>query len=556
MIISPYSIPIWITVIFIASLATVTYWGSKKTSAHTFALSMYAVAIYTAVAAFFIFEKDYGLAAFGIRLTFFMSSLVSLAIYYFIKSFVEERFPGAWFNIFSSIVLGTVFYFIFYSNYLVGLPIAFKGSFKDISWVWTFSQYSYFFYILIVGYFLLGLRLLINTFRNKKDLAVKKTILYMIIGLVIGVLSPLIFNTILPQIGIYEWVWLGPTSGILWVSILGFSIVKYHQMSVRVVATEALVIAMAAAAFINIFIGDLLGVGGKIFIFVAFAVLGLYLIRSSVKELEQRQQLSDLNINLQEKVEEQTKEIRSSYQVERNAHLELEKIYEAKNQFILITQHHLRTPITSLKWQLESIISGTYGAVTPELKKAMGDMGESISRLNELIDRLLSISALRSGIETLKKEPINMKVIIDEVVDELKKEAERKHITTYMPINSEAWPLISIDKDRMREVMFIIIENAIRYNVEKGTVNINGRATENTFEVVVENTGAELTAEEKNKIFSELFYRSNQAQISHPTGMGIGLSTAKAIIEAHKGTISFGSRKDGGGARVVVTLPY
>ena len=126
-----------------------------------------------------------------------------------------------------------------------------------------------------------------------------------------------------------------------------------------------------------------------------------------------------------------------------------------------------------------------------------------------------------------------------------------------MPAPKEVWTPVSIDKDRMREALFIVIENAVRYNVDNGSISITGHPTENTFELTVENTGAELSSDDKKKIFSELFYRSSQAQTSHPTGMGIGLSMAQAIIEAHKGTISLSSRKDnGGGVRVVVTLPY
>ena len=398
--------------------------------------------------------------------------------------------------------------------------------------------------------------MLISAYKAKTDQAAKRSIIYMILGLFVGVLSISYFNTILPQFGNWDWVWFGPTTGVIWVSILAYSIVKYHQMSVRVVVTEVLVIAMTIAAFMNIFISDLLGVGGRIFMFFAFSILGVYLIRSAIRESEQRELLSNLNTNLQKQVEDQTKEIRASYQVERNARLELEKIDEAKNQFILITQHHLRTPITSIKWQLESILGGTYGPIDTELKKAMGDMSESIGRLNHLIDNLLSISALRSGIETLSKTMYSMKFMVEDIASELKKEIDRKHLTLHMPTEKEVWPPISMDKDRMREAIFVIIENAVRYNNENGSITISGSATENTFELSVENTGSELTPEDKKKIFSELFYRSSQAQTSHPTGMGIGLSMAQAIIEAHKGTISLGSRKQGGGVKVVVTLPY
>ena len=464
--------------------------------------------------------------------------------------------PGKFASLLMLIVLASSTYALFYTDYVAGNPIVLKNLTSQILWGWTYGSYSWAFYVIILAYYIAGVKILLGYYRVTADLSIRHNILLNIAGLIIGVASPLICNTILPQYGNYDWVWLGPTAGIIWVSLIAYSIIRYNQMSVRIVVTEVLVIAMSVAAFINIFIGDFMGIYGKIFVFIAFSVLGAYLIRSSINEAEHREQLADLNKHLQEKVEEQTKEIRASYQVERNSRMELEKIDQTKNQFILITQHHLRTPITSLKWQLESLISGTYGPVSGEVKKAMSDMGESIDRLNHLINGLLSISALRAGIETLKKTSVSLKVIVDQVIAELNKDISRKRLSVQLANSANDWPKLSIDEEKMREVVFIIIENAVRYNIDGGSIYINSNPTEKSFELVVENTGAELSGDDKKKIFSELFYRSSQAQVSHPTGMGIGLSMAQAVIEAHKGTISLGSRKEGGGVKVVMTLPY
>ena len=560
MITNFYSIPIWITAIFIASLATVTYWGSKNFSAHAFAFSIYMATIYTASIAFFTFEKDYNLENFGIRFSFLMGIIVASSIFYFIKSFTEDKKPSGWLIVSIIAVSAICFYFIFYTNLITTGPIALKGAPAGMVWGWGYGPYSYIYYVCFLVFYIFSIRLLSiahKTAANAVDKLEKKGHLnMMLVGLLIGVLAPLIFNNLLPQIGIYDLAWIGPTSSMLWISLIAYSITRHHQMNVRVVVTEVLVVGMTLAAFANIFLSDLLGIAGRIFILVAFVILGTVVIRDALQKAEQQELLKGLNQNLQGKVEEQTKEIRASYQVERNARLELEKIDEAKNQFILITQHHLRTPITSIKWQLESIMDGVYGAVSPELKKAMTDMGESVSNLNHLIDNLLSISSLRSGIETLNKAPTNIKNIVEDIIRELQGNIDRKHIVLHLPMTREVWPNISVDKARMREALFVIIENAVRYNIENGSIVISGHATEKDFEFSVENTGAELSSEDKKKIFSELFYRSSQAQTSHPTGMGIGLSMAQAIIEAHKGTISLGSRKEGGGVKVVVTLPY
>jgi signal transduction histidine kinase len=555
MILSAYSIPIWISVILIASLAVVTYFGSKKTSARIFSFAIFIVAIYTTSSAYFLFQDNFTIEDFGVRLTFFLGIIVASFIYLFAKSLGEERLPNIWSFSLMVIVAGVLFYGFFYTNYLVGQPISIKNLATGVLWGWSYGPYSFIYYAVLLIYYALSIRILYNAIKASKDRAVRSSLEFTIVGLIVGVVSGIVFNTVLPQMGNFDYLWLGLSFGIVWVSLIAYSIVRYHEMSIRLVLTEVLVIAMIIAAFVNIFIGDFLGTGGKVFIFIAFALLGVFLIRTSSRESGQREQLADLNETLQVKVEQQTKEIRASYEFERAARLELEKVDEAKNQFILITQHHLRTPITSLKWQLEALIAGTYGPVAGEAKKAMTDMGEAVERLNHLINSLLSISALKAGIETIKKTSISMSKIVSDILGELKKDIDRKKISVTMDDAPNLWPILQMDEERMREAIFIVIENAVRYNIDAGKILITSRPTEKTYELIVENSGASLSEDDKKKIFSELFYRSNMAQVSNPTGMGIGLSMAQAIIEAHKGTISLNSRKEGG-VKVVVTLPY
>ena len=556
MITNLYSIPIWITVILLASMATVIYWGNNKYSSRAFALSLFTVALLTASIGYFLFVTDYVISDFGVRFTIFCSVLVASSLLYFIISFTKDSVPNKKITALLLLVLAVFLYVIFYTNLIIIGPIKAAPNTFGMIWGWQYGQAWYIQYGLLTLYFVIGALVLRSAYKATSDKAMKKNIIMIFSGLFIWAVVPFLFNTILPQFGYYNFTWLAPTTGIIWASLIAYSITRHHQMNIRVVVVEVLVIAMMIVAFINIFFNEILGFGGRIFIFGAIVVLGATIIRDALRETAQREELKDLNQHLQEKVNEQTKEIRASYQIERNAHLELEKVDEAKNQFILITQHHLRTPITSIRWQLEAIMGGTYGDVSAELKKAMGDMSESVGRLNHLIDNLLSISALRSGIETLNRAPVSLKIIVDDILTELQKDIDRKHLTLHLPMSKEVWPALSVDKDRMREALFVIIENAVRYNLENGSLSIAGRATENSFELTVENTGSELSSEDKKKIFSELFYRSSQAQTSHPTGMGIGLSMAQAIIEAHKGTISLGSRKEGGGVKVVVTLPY
>ncbi len=553
---SPYAIPIWIAVVFIASLGTVIFWGGHRFSAKIFALSTFCLALLTASIAYFLFETDYRAEAFGIKLIFFLGFVSTTSLLYFFASLRKNAAPKARFAIILLIILGVLFYLTFFTSEIAGLPLALVNSPIGMTWAWNYGPLGFIDHLIIFGYSILSVVFAVQAYKANPDLRERRNIVFMTVGFLIGVIAQFIFNGILPQMGTYQYAWLGATSGIVWVSIIGYSIIRYNQMNVRVVTTEIFILAVCAIGFINIFIGDVLGLSGRIFLCVCFVILGAFLIRGSIRESEQREQLKNMNFNLQTEVEEQTREIRKSYEIERNARMELEKVDQAKNQFIMITQHHLRTPITSIKWQLESIMNGTYGPAAMELKKALSDMGESVERLNHLINSLLSISALKAGIETLTKERTNMNDMIEDILKELHKEIDRRHLKVSVSSRNQPWPLIMVDPKRMREVMFIFVENAVRYNIEAGSINIEGHANESKFELAIENTGIELSPEEKSKMFSELFYRSPQAQVAHPTGMGIGLSMAQAIVEAHGGIVSLSSRKTGGGVRAAVVLPY
>lgn len=556
MIISLYAIPIWIAVVLILSLSTVIFWGSKRLSSRVFSISIFFVAAMTAGMAYFLFNTNVVIQDFGTRLTTILSCLAAISLPFFAYTYKKERWPGFFVTLFSIALWAGMSYLILFTTSIIDYSATLKFSETGIKLMWYWGPLSVLMYVYISCCHIICLGILISAFRQNKDKFARRHTLIIIMGFIIGMAASLIFNTIFPQMGMFDYTWIGPTAGIVWVSIIAYSIVRYHQMNVRVVATEVLILALSIITFVNIFFGDTLGIGGRIGVFCIFLILGVFLIRGTVRESEQSEKLKDLNLNLQQRVEEQTREIRHSYEVERAARLELEKVDQTKNQFIMITQHHLRTPITSIKWQLESIMGGTYGEATVELKKALNDMGESVERLNHLINSLLSISALRAGIETLTMARTDMNEMIERILGELHKEIDRKHIAVEVSSAHQPWPQISVDAKRMDEVLFIIVENAVRYNVDNGSITISGKADESKFELTVENTGIELSPEEKAKMFSELFYRSTQAQVVHPTGMGIGLTMAQAIIEAHHGSISINPRKTGGGVKVVITLPY
>jgi signal transduction histidine kinase len=254
-------------------------------------------------------------------------------------------------------------------------------------------------------------------------------------------------------------------------------------------------------------------------------------------------------------VAEQTAEIRQAYEAEKKARQDLEKLNDAKNQFITLTQHHLRAPATDITYGLDSILAGTYGVVASGLRTAVKGMRTSAERLTRLVNDFLNITTLKAGRGILDISSTSLKPAIVDILEELRGDIEKMHIKVSYPRDDASWPPLSIDFAKMREILFIVIDNAVRYNHEGGSVSISTKVDGNNFELVIENTGIGISPEEKEKIGCSLFYRGKYARSAYPTGMGVGLSLVKNIVAAHHGSFAIESEGQEKGARVRIRLP-
>jgi signal transduction histidine kinase len=309
-------------------------------------------------------------------------------------------------------------------------------------------------------------------------------------------------------------------------------------MNVRAVVTEVLAIAMTAIFFVNIFIDSPFGIWGRVGAFLAFLILAYYLIRGVLNEARQREELDGLNHTLEARVAAQTVEVRRSYEAEKRARIDLEKLNDAKDQFIMMTQHHLRGPVSSI-------------AHADSLDAAK----QSGARLSRIVDDFLDITALKPGASILDVRSVSLRPAVADILDELRMPIEKMGLRIEWPQDDAHWPRVPADEKKMREALFIVFENAVRYNQPGGSVTVSTAADGGMFRIAIENTGIGISKEESEKIGTALFYRGKFAREAYPIGMGVGLSLVKAVLQAHRGSFSIGSAGPGRGARATVTLP-
>jgi len=525
--------------------------GSQNRSSKVFAALTFITAIWVASQGFLIITPLPLLADSVIRIQSILGIIIALGFYQFSVIYPYDT-PVSSTKITLSIFIVLIFTYLFeFTAYLNTGVYEIGGNGR---WAWTFGPLHVLFDCIFILIWFLSIKNIFRTLTKSSGMlrANMKTMLW---ALIFGIIPPTLVNIVLPTFGYYSLNWLGPISSAIWVFIIAYSILKYRQMDVRAVITEVLAIAMTAIFFINIFINTPWGVWEDVGTFIVFLILAIYLVRGTLRESKQREQLADLNLHLAEKVAEQTNEIRTAYDLEKEARRELEKLNEAKNQFIMITQHHLRTPVTTIERELGSMLDGDCGKTTQKLKVAAGQAQTATSRLNHIIDDFLNITTMKPGQNILTPSRNSLKPAIEEILLVLKTEIERRHITVSYQPDESAWPELMIDFGKMRDILLIIMENAITYNHDGGHIKISTQVVNGRFSLIIENSGIGISSEEVSKIGSTLFYRGENARKVNKIGMGVGLSVAKAIIKAHHGT--FGIESDGkdAGARVMINLP-
>ncbi len=229
--------------------------------------------------------------------------------------------------------------------------------------------------------------------------------------------------------------------------------------------------------------------------------------------------------------------------------LTLKEVDKIKSDFFALMSHELRTPLTAIREGTNLFLEGKGGEVTDRQKKLLTIISEESDRLIGLVNSVLDLSKLESGILNFNFMKADLLPIIAQVVHEVGPLAEAKHIT----INRDApeLPLLRMDTERMLQVLRNLLGNALKFTPRGGTVSISARSEENTIIVSVADTGPGIPNEHAAVIFDKFRQVPGSAKVP---GTGLGLAIVKHIIEAHGGTVWVHS-ESGSGSTFTFQLP-
>jgi signal transduction histidine kinase len=215
---------------------------------------------------------------------------------------------------------------------------------------------------------------------------------------------------------------------------------------------------------------------------------------------------------------------------------------QRRNMFADIS-HELRTPLAVIQGNIEGMIDGVYPADEARLKSIF----EETQTLTRLVEDMRTFALSESGALQLKKELVNLGVLISESLLAFQEQADSKKISINLDIPSDT-PSIHLDPLRIKEVLFNLMTNALRYSPQNGEVHVSLSFDDANARVAITDSGTGIAPEDLPRIF-ERFYKSHDSG-----GMGLGLAIAKNIISAHGGNIRAESVKDKG-TKIIFELP-
>lgn len=227
----------------------------------------------------------------------------------------------------------------------------------------------------------------------------------------------------------------------------------------------------------------------------------------------------------------------------------IRRSFESQQQFVSDASHELRTPLAIARLQLEILTEQTDDTIEAHMEQVVA-VGEQVDRMTALVGDLLTLARADEGRDNLAVQALDLRDLSGEVVHDMQALAELRGVA----LNDALQPAEARgDRARLRQLLVILIDNALKYTPSGGSVTVSCRQDGHQVELAVSDTGPGIAPADQRRIF-ERFYRADSARGRATGGTGLGLAIAAWIARAHRGRIAVQS-EPGKGATFRVRLP-
>jgi len=227
---------------------------------------------------------------------------------------------------------------------------------------------------------------------------------------------------------------------------------------------------------------------------------------------------------------------------------ELDRI---KSEFISLASHQLRTPITIIKWGIEALLHKMKKKLARDELDQIDKIYKGSEKMAALVDDLLNVSRLEAGRLIFKKEFAQLEEMLDAIIKEYELYLEKKKMKLFFEKPASSLPKVEIDREKIRQVIIILLDNAIKYSPKGKKIQIKLSHQDETILFSIKDEGIGIPVSQQKEVFTKFFRAEN---ISEETGTGLGLYLAQGLVRAHGGKIWFES-EEGKGTTFYFTLP-
>lgn len=349
------------------------------------------------------------------------------------------------------------------------------------------------------------------------DQEIRRQFRILFVGVVLMFLFIIVFNFLFVTVlGNSDFIPLSALFTLPFVIMTFYAIARYGLMNIKIIGTEILVFFLLVVTFLDVvFSTDQGQLVFRVIVFGIALLFSIFLVRSVINEVRQRERLEELTQKLKE-------------------------MDDQKDEFISMAAHELRAPMTAIKGFLSMVLEGDTGQISDKTREFLGDANTINERLIRLVRNMLDVTRIEEGRLVYQLEDCRLSEVTRLVYNQFILEAKRKGLEYELVIPREIKDTVHADVDKLNEVMGNLISNAIKYT-DQGKIMI--RLLQPKSRIVrfeVEDTGAGISEAEKEKLFRK-FYRI-ESGVGKTTGTGLGLYISKLLIEKFGGRIGVESK--------------
>jgi two-component system phosphate regulon sensor histidine kinase PhoR len=228
---------------------------------------------------------------------------------------------------------------------------------------------------------------------------------------------------------------------------------------------------------------------------------------------------------------------------------ELRSLQTMRRELIGNISHELRTPLAGIKAMVETLREGAIDD-KEAAKDFLTRIDGEVDHLTQMVSELTELSRIETGHAELRMSPVNLNLLVEEVVTQLNPLAQRQQVTITTDLATDL-PIVRADNDRIRQTLTNLIHNAIKFNHPGGMVIVSTKVDKESITVSVSDTGIGISKEDLPHVF-ERFYKADKARPRG--GSGLGLAIAKHTVQAHGGSI-WAQSEEGKGSTFSFSLP-